>query len=304
VAHSKIGGGMNQLHEGQIIIDAAVVKKLVKTQFAEYKDLPISEFNSSGTVNSIFRLGDDYCIRLPILKQYADSLLREYNILPYLSKKLTVKIPRPVKLGSPDASYPFSWAIYTWLDGSPYDNDKITDYKHIVPELAGFITALHSVDLLDDAPKAGRAPLLALNTVTQEALNNSKAEIDYKKAVKIWETLLNTPAWDKKPVWIHADLLKSNILTKNNHIAAIIDFGSAGIGDPAFDFIAAWTLFDRKNRQLFRKLLNIDDIVWRRACAYALHQAAIGIPYYRKSNPEFVRQSIWTIEEIIMDGTA
>jgi aminoglycoside phosphotransferase (APT) family kinase protein len=293
---------MKILHNGQLDININIAKDLIRGQFPEYDNLPVFEFDSTGTVNSIFRLGNDYCIRFPKLKEYEDSILKEYRVLPYLSKKLTIKIPLPIKLGRPNGLYPVHWGVYNWIKGEPYDNNKITNFQNIIPELANFVKELHGINLLEDAPKSGRRPLLELDTITIGALNASKEEVDYRKAIKIWKYLVNTPVWNNKPVWIHADLLKPNILIKDDHIAAIIDFGGAGIGDPAFDIIPAWAVFDRKNRTTFRKELNVDDAIWYRACGYALHQAALIIPYYRKSNPLFVKQAIDTINEIIADN--
>jgi aminoglycoside phosphotransferase (APT) family kinase protein len=73
---------MKRLHDGQLEIDIELVKGLIKSQFPEYENLPIYEFDSTGTVNSIFKLGNDYCIRLPIVERYADSIVTEYRILP------------------------------------------------------------------------------------------------------------------------------------------------------------------------------------------------------------------------------
>jgi aminoglycoside phosphotransferase (APT) family kinase protein len=81
---------MNSLHDGQVEINIELVKGLIHSQFPEYENLPIAEFDSTGTVNSIFKLGNDLYVRLPIVKMYADSLLKEYKILPYLSKQLCV----------------------------------------------------------------------------------------------------------------------------------------------------------------------------------------------------------------------
>lgn len=293
---------MKLLHNGQIEINIEIIKTLIEEQFPQYKNLPINEFDTTGTVNSIFKLGNNYYIRLPLTEMYKDSILTEYKILPYLSKKLTIEIPHPIHLGIPNNLYPFHWGIYNWIDGDCYDDNKITNFQEIISGLANFIKELHSVELFEGAPKAGRKPLLDLNIMTMDALNNSKDEIDCKKAIKIWDSLLNTPVWDNKSVWIHADLLKSNVLIKDNHISGIIDFGSAGIGDPAFDIIPAWSLFSFENRTIFRDKLKVNDIIWNRACAYALHQAAIGIPYYRNTNESFVKQSVYTINEIIKDN--
>jgi aminoglycoside phosphotransferase (APT) family kinase protein len=292
---------MRLLHDGQIGVTTAMVKTLIEKQFPQYKNVPVNEFDTTGTVNAIFRLGNKRYVRLPMLEIYADSILKEYKILPYLSEKLTLAIPHPIYLGIPDTVYPFHWGIYTWIDGDSYDHNKITDAHEIIDELANFVKELHSIDLSADAPKAGRRPLADLNLTTIDALNNAKDAIEYKKAVSIWNYLVNTPVWDNKPVWIHGDLLKPNILIKNNRIAGIIDFGSAGIGDPAFDIIPAWTIFETKSRSIFREKLNVDDALWNRACAYALHQAALIIPYYRETNKIFAEQAVNTINEIIKD---
>jgi len=289
------------LHEGQIKIDDIIVKKLIMEQFPQYKDLPILEYNTTGTVNAIYRLGNDYYVRLPILEIYDKDVLREYNILNYISNKISINIPQIIGIGKPNELYPYNWAIHNWIEGDCYDNNKITYFQDIISELVYFINELHSIDVFENAPKAGRKPLMELNSLTIESLNNSKEEIDYKKAIKIWEILVNTSLWDNNPVWIHADLLKPNIKIKNNHIIGIIDFGSAGIGDPAFDIIPAWAVFNKECRDIFRDKLNICENTWNRGCAYALHQAALIIPYYRNNNKSFVKNAIETINEIIID---
>jgi len=291
---------MKIMHKGQIDINLKMVKKLIQEQFPQFKNLSISKFNSIGTVNSIYRLGSNYYVRLPMLEQYANDILKERYILNHISKNITTNIPKVIGLGNPDDLYPYHWAIHNWIEGDSYK--KIPNSNEIIVELINFIHELHSIDLLINAPKAGRKPLADLHNITIEALNNSKDEINHKKAIHIWESLLNTPVWDNKPVWIHADLLRPNILIKDNHISGIIDFGSAGIGDPAFDIISAWAVFDLKDRRIFRDKLSVDDSIWYRACAYALHQAALIIPYYRKSNKKFVRFAKETINEIIIDN--
>lgn len=68
----------------------------------------------------------------------------------------------------------------------------------------------------------------------------------------------------------------------------MIDFGGAGVGDPAAEVIAGWSVFDRRGRTVFRDAVDVDDGTWERARGFALHQAAMIIPYYVKTNPAFV----------------
>lgn len=114
----------------------------------------------------------------------------------------------------------------------------------------------------------------------------------------------SAPAWDGTPAWIHADLLRPNLLVDGGRLCAVIDFGSAGVGDPAADVIAAWSVFSHTGRETFRNALGVDDGTWSRARGFALHQAAMIIPYYPKTNPGFVALAKRTVEEVLADNSA
>jgi hypothetical protein len=72
------------------------------------------------------------------------------------------------------------------------------------------------------------------------------------------------------------------------------------VGDPAADVIAAWSVFGPNGRRTYRLSLDVDE-VWNRARGFALHQAAMIIPYYAETNPEFVTLAKRTIQEVIAD---
>jgi len=55
---------------------------------------------------------------------------------------------------------------------------------------------------------------------------------------------------------------------------------------------------------VFRGALDVDDGTWNRARGFALHQAALIIPYYGATNPGFVAPAKRTVEEIIADSSA
>jgi aminoglycoside phosphotransferase (APT) family kinase protein len=286
------------MHKDEISINDAIVKKLISSQFPKFNDLPVQKVSSMGTVNAIYRLGEELCIRLPRLGWAEKSLNNEWKVLPLICKSVSLAVPEPVEKGKPNADYPLEWAIYNWIQGDIYGSSVINETE-AMEALARFIMELREIRVSKDVPKAGRKPLCELNEITVKAINECKVYIEYEKALKLWRELLNTKPWDNNPVWIHADLLKSNLLINNGRLSAVIDFGSAGIGDPAFDVVPAWAVLTSKTRELFRRLLGVDDNTWLRAKAYALHQAALIIPYYRKSNPAFAEQAINTINSII-----
>ena len=57
-------------------------------------------------------------------------------------------------------------------------------------------------------------------------------------------------------------------------------------------------------RRAFREALGVDDETWNRARGFALSQAAVIIPYYRHTNPDFVTMAARTISEVVSDTQA
>ena len=125
--------------------------------------------------------------------------------------------------------------------------------------------------------------------------------IDTERVSEAWTRSLEATPWNGEPVWIHGDLLKSNLLFQDGRLCAVIDFGSVGIGDPAADVVPAWSIFRSISRKTFRQALGVDEDTWSRARGYALHQALMIIPYYTRTNPEFVTMAKRTVDEVLSD---
>ncbi len=108
-----------KMHAGEVDLDAEVVSGLVAGQFPDLARLPIEAVRSTGTVNAIYRLGDHLNARLPRKAEWESDLDSEWTWLPKLAPHLTLRIPSPVAKGDPARGYPFSWAVYEWMDGEP-----------------------------------------------------------------------------------------------------------------------------------------------------------------------------------------
>ncbi|MGE5135623.1 MAG: aminoglycoside phosphotransferase family protein [Gemmatimonadota bacterium] len=289
------------MHDGEAAIDAGLVRRLLAAQFPRLAGLPVSEVPSTGTVNAIFRLGGELCVRLPRLREYAGDIDREWRCLPLLAPHLPLRIPEPVELGQPGSGFPFRWAVYRWIGGRPYAGELVSDERQAAADLAAFVAGLRGVEEVAGAPPAGRRPLRELDASTREAIGSAAQVIDSAAATAAWDRALQAPAWDGTPVWIHSDLLRPNLVVERGRLHAVIDFGGAGIGDPAADVIAAWSVFGPAGRAVFRAALAVDDGTWERARGFALHQAALIIPYYARTNPEFAGLARRTISEILAD---
>ena len=288
------------MHPGEIDIGVSLVRRLLVEQFPHLAQYSLAAVRSTGTVNAIYRLGDALYVRLPRLAAWAESMDNEWNWLPKLAPHLSLHIPQPIARGEPASGYPCPWAIYRWIEGTPYQDDLIRGERQAAQDLAHFIIELRGVDS-QGAPRAGRPPLAELDAETNIAIKSSRGTIDTETASAAWARSREAPAWDGKPVWIHGDLLKSNLLGQDGRLCAVIDFGEAGIGDPAADVVPAWSVFNKAGRAAFRQALDVDDDTWRRARGYALHQALMIIPYYPDTNPEFVAMAKRTVEEILAE---
>ncbi len=292
---------MSKMHSHELAIDLSLAKELIRKQFPEYAGLDIAPVDSIGTVNKIFKLGSDKHIRLPRLPGGKD-IEKEWTWLPMLLPQLPLRIPAPVALGKACALYPEQWAIYDWIEGSEYSDESLADEEKAAHDLAVFVNKLHAIDIPPEAPRAGRRPLPELHQVTLDAIDEIKDLAQRDEIISIWKEDCKAAAWDGRPVWIHADLLRSNLLLQDGHLHAILDFGSAGIGDPAFDLIPAWAVFNARGREAYQNAVMADCDTWRRARAYALHQALLIIPYYEKTNPHFVSMAKRTVNEILSDN--
>jgi aminoglycoside phosphotransferase (APT) family kinase protein len=156
----------------------------------------------------------------------------------------------------------------------------------------------------DGVPRGGRRPLRDLDEDTRAAIVASAGVVDAGAAAAAWERALDAPAWDGAPVWIHTDLLRPNLLVGGGRLRAVIDFGGMGVGDPAADVVPAWSVFGAAGRAAYREALAVDDGTWERARGYALHQAAMIVPYYAETNPDFVAVAARTIDQVLADVLA
>ena len=164
-----------------------------------------------------------------------DSLIREQ--FPQFSEESAKKVETT---GTVNATY---LAVYRWLPGEPCGVSPVNETE-TAKSLAQFVNELRSIPVSDTAHKAGRKPLRELDEKICAVVSECKTDIGGGKVLTLWRELIETEAWDGKPVWIHAVLLKPNLLVNGGRLTAVIDFGGAGIGDPAFDITPAWTCPD------------------------------------------------------------
>jgi aminoglycoside phosphotransferase (APT) family kinase protein len=267
-----------RMHDHEIEIDDALVRRLVAAQFPEWADLPLRRVEPSGTVNAIFRLGDDLSVRLPRVDGPTDPGSRELEWLPKLAPLLPVDVPVPVAQGRPTDDYPWFWEIHTWLDGATTPVQEI-DAVRAADDLAALVRTLQRLDP-SGAPRGRGIPLAERDASVRYWL----ARFDDPVVTAAWERALASPPWAGPPVWHHGDLDRRNWLVRDGRISGVIDWGAMGVGDPACDVMVAWKLHSPAAREAFREALPTDDATWERARGWVISQAVAILAYYTPAN--------------------
>jgi aminoglycoside phosphotransferase (APT) family kinase protein len=290
-----------KLHPGQVDIDEGLVRRLLAAQFPAWAGLPLVPVASTGTVNALYRLGNELVVRLPLVERWAAGVVNELAWLPRLAPSLPLAVPEAVAAGEPGEGYPFRWAVFRWLDGETWSLDRVADPCRAAEELAAFVQALRAVDPTGEPPPRPAShggPLRDRDQGVRAALAAAEGMVDTAAIEAAWEAALQVPAWDGPPVWVHGDLLAGNVLVRDGRLHAVIDWGGAGVGDPAANALAAWSLFTGESRKVYRAALAVDADTWERGRGWALTRI-MNVPYYAETNPLFVEDAKRTLAEAL-----
>jgi len=269
------------LSSDAVHVDIPQVRRLVAAQFPDWADLPVTPVSSSGVDNITFRLGDDMLIRMPRFARWIGQVTREQRWLPVLAPHLPLAVPVPLGKGRPGEGYPFPWSVYQWIEGSNADLANLSDHRQAAVDMADFLLALREVDASDGPPPEWSngfrgvglhdprdSPIV--DSYLRGRISVLDGFFDIDAVLAVWQTGLDAPAWAGPPVWVHGDPVPANMLARDGRLAAVIDFGTLAVGDPAVDLIAAWGFLPASGRDEFRKLLAVDDATWARGRVWGL----------------------------------
>jgi aminoglycoside phosphotransferase (APT) family kinase protein len=296
------------MHADEVETDVSLVRRLLARQFPEWADLPIEPVLPMGTDNALYRLGDETVVRLPRTERTSRRLEKERAWLPRLAPLLPLAVPVPLATGMPAEGYPFTWSVYSWLEGDNATVERIGDLCQFATDLADFIAALHRIDPTD-GPSPGEhnffrgVPLANRDGATRVAIASLEREIDVDSVTAAWEEALRAPEWQRPSVWIHGDLDSRNLLVEHGRLSGVIDFGGLGVGDPACDVMVSWKVLSADSRDVFRTALSIDEATWARSRGWALSQALMALSYYTlETNAVLVQEARRWLAEVVADS--
>ncbi len=294
------------MHADQLTVTLETVRRLVGQQFREWAHMPVTVVESEGTVNAIFRIGDQLAARFPLQRGDMEAIRRwlesEADAARELLGRTRFPIPEPVALGDPGPGYPLPWSVQTWLPGitaTEKDPGRSAGFAH---DLAEFIIDVRGIDTRNRTfSRQGRGgDLRSRDEWMETCFRNSEQLLDVPRLRRLWRRLRELPR-TAPDVMTHGDLTPGNVLVARERLAGILDVGGLGAADPALDLVGAWHLLEAGPRRLLRDDLRCDDLEWERGKAWAFEQAMGAVWYYVESNPAMSRMGWRTLDRIIAD---
>ncbi len=295
------------MHEDQLDIAEPIVRRLIAEQFPQWRDVPVRGLATSGTVNAIFRIGDDLSARFPLSPAdpaaTASVLTREAAAMRQLASVCSVPTPVQVAQGVPGAGYPLPWSVQTWIPGAVATPAGLADSARFAEDLVALISALRSADTGGRRfAGAGRGgDLRDSDEWMAVCFRASEGLLPVDELRPLWEQFRVLPPAGPD-VMTHGDLTPSNLLVEGERLAGVLDGGGFAPADPALDLVAAWHLLDAAARAVLRAGLGVADLEWKRGAAWAFQQSMGLVWYYRESNPAMSELGRSTLARILEDA--
>jgi aminoglycoside phosphotransferase (APT) family kinase protein len=295
------------MHDDEIAVSHEAVRELIGSQFPEWAQRPVRRIQSSGTVNAIFRIGDDLAARFPLRAADPSAtrqlLEEEARASAEFARHAPVPSPVPVAIGNPGMGYPLPWSMQTWLAGVVATDQTPSASVEFARDLADLITALRTVDTRGRPFRGGGrgGDLHRHDEWVETCLRKSEQLLDVSRLAKLWNYFRDLPRISAD-VMTHGDLIPSNVLVDDCRFVGVLDCGGFGPADPSLDVIAGWHLLDENPRAVFRAELESDDLEWERSKAWAFEQALGAVWYYVDSNPAMSAMGRRTLRRIVADS--
>jgi aminoglycoside phosphotransferase (APT) family kinase protein len=294
------------MHDDQIDITVDVVRALVANQFPAWSNQPIRRIESGGTVNAIFRIGEEFAARFPLRPGDPEVLRQDLEIearaVAELARHSPVPAPIPVALGNPGPGYALPWSVQTWVNGTIASDDDASESVAFAVDLATLVAALRRVDTAGRRfSGVGRGGELRDHDEWVElCIRNTERLFEVAGLSERWSYFRDLPR-AAPDVMTHGDLIPPNVLVGGGRLVGVLDGGGFGPADPALDVIAGWHLLDEGPRTVFRDSLHCDDLEWERSKAWAFVQALGAGWYYVDSNPAMFTMGRRTLDRVIAE---
>jgi len=212
---------------------------------------------AEGWDNSVWVGDERYAFRFPRRAVAIPGLERELALLPKLAPLVPLPIPRPVLVGEPTEFYPWPFFGAELIPGVEAGVAELDDEARVEIglELAGFLRALHAVELDEPLPLDPNG-----RTDTAKRVGLAREDIAELERLGLWqspaelepflEQALELPPPQPATV-AHGDLHIRHLLVDAGAAAGVIDWGDVCLADPAVDLPLLWSFVPPDGRRAF-----------------------------------------------------
>jgi aminoglycoside 2''-phosphotransferase len=266
----------------------------------------IQLYNHDGQFNDLILVNDELIFRFPRYPDYIPALTTEHCILQTIHGRLPLPTPNPLYANLQPAEPGHTFIGYPLLPGQPLWRETMAavqdeaTIQRFAAQLANFLHQLHTLPTADlHLPiQDGRDQWAQLYTDFRHHLF-PRMRPDAQTAMHHhFEAYLDNPHLHNYiPALRHGDFGGSNILhdPAQGVITGILDFGFAGLGDPAIDIAAISSYGQPFLTHFIPAYPGLDEIILARAHfykgTYALQEALHGLLH---NDPEAYQSGIAT----------
>ena len=248
-------------------------------------------------------LADDaWVLRFPKRSECSDVLLREARILRMLEgAELHVAVPRFEHVSGPVAEFPWHFAAYRYLPGTPLNElDDPSVARGIAPVLGRFLGALHALDVEPMASPWGEDDGWKRREFEATAEGYPKP-LRERMAAFLREPPAARPSLPE--VLTHGDLNYEHLLIdEGGELVGVIDWADAYTTHRTVDYIGLYYLTDRETvrRAYAEQEIEPDETEWR-WLEHAAIAMCVGQIYYgrRTKQPSIERLGLANVARFL-----
>ena len=225
---------------------AAYVQHLRKAYPA--LDIASVTFNAQGQNSDVLVINDAWIFRFPRYAPGLERLRIETAILNGIQGRVPLAVPHPRFVHLTGCGVGEAFVGYRLIPGQPLWRDTFralstTAVRRVADQVASFLQALHRVPVeaaigLPLPVSDTHQEIAGIYARIREKLFDMMRPDARRWAATHFETFLSDAGhFAYTPVLKHGDFGTSNILfdQEKGEVTGIIDFGGAGMGDPAYD---------------------------------------------------------------------
>ncbi len=223
------------------LVETALARLMPRVRaIAPELDIQTTLYNGDGLANELVIVNNAVAFRFARHNWGRAALRNELIVLDRIRGHMPIRVPEPFHRS--DDSMAYTLLAGRALSPQALNAMQVADRERVAAQIGTFLQALHHTALPDDLPRTSAPVTHAVWLERHERIRNTLYSLMLPHQVAWAEALFgqalaNDSFFEYTPALIHGDLAPYHLLTdlESATLSGVIDFGVAGMGDPASD---------------------------------------------------------------------